>query len=512
MTPEQQFKTVSKAIAAIPNPTLKAAHALEIMGKSATSLLPLMDNLDTLTKEADEFGLVMSTDAAEAGDKLADAMKISEAASGKVVKTVGSALAPMLTEASLAFARVAKSVAQFVEANKPLIIQIFKVGAILAGVGAAFALLGGAIMAAGAVLSGIAATVGAIGAVFGALLSPIGLVVAAVVGLGAYFVTSTKEGGDAVAGLGDQLGELLASAEETFKGIGDALKAGDIKLAANILWAALKVEWLKGTQWLLGIWSDWGLAVVDVFQGISYKIAGLMTDAIANNEAGWTESGSAIKTAWTDVISFLSKRLVDFQGVMGKVWAYVKAGIALVTGGDFNLENALAQIDVETEAGKTGVEAARSGREAEIEKQRGGEVAQIAADRQNARAALDDQQKAAADARRKAAADALKAGADELATAQDNLKSMKEQAAKQAAAVTKPAEKKKAEDKGEEIDKAMIAAQSRKVDVKGTFSAAAIRGLGAGDTANEILKESQKQTEELRKINRKAALGRQMFT
>jgi hypothetical protein len=52
---------------------------------------------------------------------------------------------------------------------------------------------------------------------------------------------------------------------------------------------------------------------------------------------------------------------------------------------------------------------------------------------------------------------------------------------------------------------------SSKVDVKGTFSAAAVRGLGASDTLNDVLKEQRDAVEELRKLNRRAAQGRLIF-
>jgi len=35
---------------------------------------------------------------------------------------------------------------------------------------------------------------------------------------------------------------------EVFGGIRDALAAGDIELAAQILWTALQLAWLQGTQ------------------------------------------------------------------------------------------------------------------------------------------------------------------------------------------------------------------------------------------------------------------------
>src|SRR5207237_488386 len=43
LAPDQQFESIADRIAAIPDPTQRAAAAMEIFGKSGTALLPLME-------------------------------------------------------------------------------------------------------------------------------------------------------------------------------------------------------------------------------------------------------------------------------------------------------------------------------------------------------------------------------------------------------------------------------------------------------------------------------------
>ena len=94
-----------------------------------------------------------------------------------------------------------------------------------------------------AIISGVGSAIGILGSMLGALLSPIGLVIAGVGALAAYLITSTDVGGQALGWLGDKFNSLKETALAAWKGIGDALAAGDIGLAAKILWLTLKLQW-----------------------------------------------------------------------------------------------------------------------------------------------------------------------------------------------------------------------------------------------------------------------------
>lgn len=66
MRPDEQFVTLAKRIGAIENPTIRAATALDIFGRTGTDLLPLFQNDDLLkgiTEGAGEFGAVMERNA-----------------------------------------------------------------------------------------------------------------------------------------------------------------------------------------------------------------------------------------------------------------------------------------------------------------------------------------------------------------------------------------------------------------------------------------------------------------
>jgi hypothetical protein len=512
LSPDQQFTAVAEAIGRIQNPTAKAAAAMEVFGKSGTSLVPLIDNMDTLTKEARDLGLVMSTQDAEAADALGDAMDLVSKSVKQVAIGVGAALAPVLTDVATTITSLVKSVLDWVNANRPLLATIFQVTAGIVAGGVAFVALGAAISGVGVVLGGLAAGIGLVGTVLGALLTPIGLITAGLAAGAVAFFRYTEAGRQSLGFLGQAFGSLRETATTAFKGIGDALKAGDIRLAGEILWAALRVQWLKGVQFLKETWADLGTATIDVFRGVVFRVASLMTDLWAGLQVGFVQTVDFLRDAWTSYISFLQQTWNNFGGFFAKVWARIKA---LFTGGDIEAE--IARINAETAAANAAVQAGADTTIGGREQARTASLAGIEAERQGAQAALASQQDAEIEARRQAAAEGLAAGAAELAKAQEDLKALTSKAAGEAAAVATPVAAGKA---GEEpftpdgLDGALRKSE-RKVEAKGTFSAAALRGLGLGDSMEKLqgdaVKEQKKANDKLDKINRSVKEQRQVL-
>ncbi len=94
----------------------------------------------------------------------------------------------------------------------------------------------------------------ALAGAFAFAINPVTLFVAAVAGIGALVLTQTRIGGEALAWFGGQWKNLVKFVEPAMKGIKDALQAGEIKLAAKILWLQLKLTWKKGIQPLKQAW------------------------------------------------------------------------------------------------------------------------------------------------------------------------------------------------------------------------------------------------------------------
>lgn len=498
LSPEQQFNAIAKSVSAIPNPTAKAAAAMSIFGKSGTALLPMMDDLDALTKEAKDLGLVMSTQDASAADALGDAMDNVKAMLKQVVVTIGASLAPILTELAGTMMRVIKTSLDWVNANRPLIAVAFQVGAGILAAGGAFIALGGAITGIGVVMGGIATGIGVVGSIIGALLSPIGLVVAAVVGLGYVFLNYTEVGQKALAWLGDSFNVLKADAVAAFGGIADALKAGDIALAGKILWAALRIQFIKGINFLQDIWSDWGGFATDVFRRMQFSVASIMTDMWAGIQRGSVNSTGFLSDAFISFIGALKKSWNSFGGFFAEVWEQIKAQFK---GGDVDVE--VAKISAETAAKNAAVDKETGATVAGRQRGRDAQLSQINEGQSGAQKALADQRDSEEEARRKAAQELRVGRGDKLAEAKKEFDALRSDAAAKRLAVPEAVAAKKAGEAPEEftpqnLDKSLDKSKE-KVDVKGGFSAAAIRGMGAGDSVTEKMDEVKKEQEKTNK-------------
>lgn len=284
-SPEDQFRAIATQIGKIPNPAKQSATAMQIFGKSGTKLLPMIKDLEALEARARELGIEMSTADAESADAFGDSLGELWATVKAGVFQVGAALAPTLTELVGTVTRVVGGVVKWAKENRALILTIGQIAAGVAIVGAVLTGIGGAIAAAGAVLGGIASIMAAIGtaltavgAVLGALVSPIGLVVVGLVGLTAWFLTMTEAGRNAVDWLSEKFGDLKTDALNAFEGIRDALAAGDIPLAAQVLWTALRMVWLEGIAFLEGHWQAFLRAMADRAATIAKSVSDLFVD------------------------------------------------------------------------------------------------------------------------------------------------------------------------------------------------------------------------------------------
>jgi TP901 family phage tail tape measure protein len=258
--PDEQFKVVADRLSKVQDATTKAAFAQELFGKSGTQLLPLLADgaagIQSLEDRARELGLTFSKDDAEAATKFGDIMTDLWKQFKQVNFVVGEAIAKFLQPYAEAATRVMKSVIDWTKQNQALVLTVAAVGVGLLAAGAAIIALGATISGLGTVLGTVATGLTAISAVLGAMISPIGLVVAGLAGLGVVFATTTETGRKAISGLADLFYQLRDIAKDAFGGIADALAAGDIQLAAQVLWTGLKLAWAVGTEALLKKWID----------------------------------------------------------------------------------------------------------------------------------------------------------------------------------------------------------------------------------------------------------------
>jgi TP901 family phage tail tape measure protein len=221
---------------------------------------------------------------------------------------------------------------------------------VLAFVGGAVAGIASYLGAAAMAVAGSVASAAAVAAAWLAPLVPFALLAAAAVGVGAAVkqlapqisgafssvLGYVSEAGGAISGgfstaVSDGmvvLGDLSKTATTTFNGIYEAVAAGDLGTAMDVLWAGLVAGWLRGVEALMSYVDPWVAAFQDVFTDIGTGIFiawdSIYTDsaAVLNTMGAWIlgffdniANGvmatfdnlvAAIQIAWTRVQGFIT--------------------------------------------------------------------------------------------------------------------------------------------------------------------------------------------------------------
>jgi hypothetical protein len=486
-SPDQQFMVIGKRLDEISDPAQRAAAAMKIFGRSGTTLIPMMEGLAEARAEAKRLGVVMSTEDARAAATFNDALDRIRASLRSLVVTVGAALAPILTKIAEKIVGLVGAFRDWLAQNKGLVVSILKIGAIIFAAGAAFTVLGSILSALGTAFGVFAAVASA---ALGFILSPIGLVITAIVGIGAYILWATGAGGDALNWLGERFGDLKSFAIESFQGIKDALAAGDVALAARILWLSLQVVWRAGINKL----KDWWLGFKDwFFQTTNDLFYGAVVLA--------AEAWYGLRTIWANTVNFWADVLRNFAAFFLKTWNSLTGWFAKqwtnVMGAfdsSIDVEAVNKRIDEMTQI--QNIEVSRSVVDKRIEGEK--ELADIDKEREQVIIAIADMADAEDHARRDQYAAEMKDSENELSKAKEEWRAAIQEAKEKRAAMEgreqpkpqPPPEVPKPPDLGEfkkkfdaavpELEQALV-----KVDVVGTFTAEAADRMGVGPTAAE---------------------------
>lgn len=138
--PADQFKIISNAISKIPDPAQRTAAAMDIFGRGAAALVPLMaegaSGFDALSKRAESLGLVLSTEAVKAADEFDDAMADLSETVKRMGLEVGMAAMPVIKDLANDLTGLSVSAGKFIRENKDLVVTVLEGAAAWAALGA----------------------------------------------------------------------------------------------------------------------------------------------------------------------------------------------------------------------------------------------------------------------------------------------------------------------------------------------------------------------------------------
>ena len=505
-SPEQQFMMIADAMSRIENPTLRAALAIQLFGRLGTALLPLIQRgaagIEDLRRQARELGLTTSTESANAAAALRNSMNILWRVVRKGISTIGAAVAPVLKDTTERITRIVKTVTEWIKRNNDLVVTIFKVAAAVAAVGSVLITLGGILSLLGVAFGTLASVVASIGTalkilvtVLGALVSPVGLVIAAVASLGGYLLYVSGTGEKALAWLGERFLSLRDTALAAWKGISDALAAGDIGLAARILWLTLKMEWQKGVAWLTDKWLDFKETFMAVATEAVYSTAKILTSSWAWTQTAWVETVSRMSSAWTlftnhvvtgwrTAQNWIAKKFVQLMALFDST--IDAAGAMQILDEEFTREQRARDRAMQQQL--RDIEATREARRAAIEEEEKGTLAVLEEERQRRHVARRQQYDAD-----------LKAAEEAVAEARRQWQEALDEAARKRAEITATVAPGRAADIGDFEGLDLEGLVRRSISVVGTFNPLAVAGLGSGSP----LERTARATEETAKNTRR---------
>jgi len=320
---EQRLGTIGDALKGVEDDSQRAFLADELLGGDAFKMLPMLmagaKGMKALGDEAEGMGLVMDEASASSAVTLSAAWSKMQKVFGGIVTTIGSAVAPVLVEATAFITQIALAVRKWVSENKELFAMLLKVGGALVIAGSVIAAVGVGIAALGTALGGIATFIGIVGAAVTFLLSPFGLIATALVVGAVLWVKYTDSGQRAFSFFLDSFKEMLSIAKQTFGGIFDAIVGGDLALAGQIAITGLRVMVLTGlvalSEMIGGVWGG--------------AVAGIGGSLMRGDVSGaWKKGIAMMSAAWKSFVSWVIGATAAMGRGITKTWAGAVKGTA----------------------------------------------------------------------------------------------------------------------------------------------------------------------------------------
>jgi phage-related minor tail protein len=222
---QEVFNEIITKLGEVENATERDSLAMQIFGKSAQDLNPLiLGGADALTKlgiEAEEAGLILSTDALNSANEFNDAMDTFKAKTAGSFAKAGSEIATMLTPMLEDLADIISNVLDWVgnldEGTLKIIVTVLAAVAVIAPL---LIIIGKVIAAVGVITSALPV----LGAAFAFITGPIGLVIAAIAAVIAIGVllyknwdTIKQKATEIFTSLGSFIGGVFSGVTDTIK-------------------------------------------------------------------------------------------------------------------------------------------------------------------------------------------------------------------------------------------------------------------------------------------------------
>lgn len=298
MSPDEQFRRIADGLASIRNVSDRTADAMRIFGETGgPAMLRLMSagsaGLDQMRERAEQLGLVMRSEDAQAARGFTNEMKLLGQMFVAIRNAIGAAVIPQLRQFAQIQIGLIQGAVRWVQQNRELIGNIFRIGSIVFAVGTAIATLGVTLIGTAAAVIGFVAALPILKT--GLIVVGAAIAVAVQFGLVAYGIFAGLRSALSAFGLDwqtvwESIGNvarriingfltvfadpiatfrrMLDTFQTTFGTIVDYLMAGDLQGAARAAFAGMELAWLQMQNLVLDVWDSILTRVIDVMQAM----------------------------------------------------------------------------------------------------------------------------------------------------------------------------------------------------------------------------------------------------
>ena len=284
-----------KALGGIEDETKRDALAMDLFGKSAAELNPLIEDggesYEKLSNTLKKYNLdFIDQETLNKANEFNDTLDTMKAVGGVALQTVGSQLASFLLPAMEKFATLVGNIASWLSKLDPTILTIIGTLAVLIAAVAPVLLFLGKIAFA---ISAITGLMGTLGISMAAIAGPIGIVIAVIAAL-------------VVAGV------LLYKNWDK------------IKAKAKQLWTNIKKTFTQIKTTIINTWNQVKAKAIAIVVGIVTKVITTFNNLKARIKAIWTAIRTTITNVWTGIKTKVSNAVTAVRTKVTSVFSSLK--------------------------------------------------------------------------------------------------------------------------------------------------------------------------------------------
>ncbi len=284
----------------------------QLFGRGALPAKVLSDNTDKIVALTEKI-----RQAEDPAARLAELMDselggsfrmLFSAVEGVAIALAQGLAAPMKTVAKLV-TEFSGRVTTWIEQNQEMIRVVTLAAAVIGALGVALIAVGVALKVLAFAITPIILAFGLLKvvlagviALFGAIVSPIGAVIAISVVLGLKFTEVGKTISGVVSMLVKRFDILRSNTLRAFGAIANALAAGEVDKAAEVLWASLRLIFAEGLFFLKNLWNK-TLTNLTIF----------WSETVGGIQAIWAIGTKGIAASWTVMIGLIERTWETFR-------------------------------------------------------------------------------------------------------------------------------------------------------------------------------------------------------